>query len=575
MGEIIGDEACPGCKANGRDSQDNHLMVFEDGSRYCNRCQYHKKGGEEGNHVPENTDWKESTRSYKKPTVDEVNGLATVAIPDRNISKETAEYFNVKMELSTTDRSIERIYTPVEKGGKLVTYKIKDLTIPKGEPFHFGTLAKKGEVTNADLFGESKCTNGGNKLVVTEGEPDALAAFQILYNYSKIKFPDGRFPPCVVSLPTGASMDKNGRGVVNKDVLARKDFFMKFDEVILCLDQDEPGQAVTSAISDWLGSERVKCMAFSEKDACDILKTKKEKEFINAFFKAERYKPQSLITTSDVFDDAIKMPEFGKEWPWPSMGRATYGRRLGEGYYIGGAVKIGKSECLNQLVAYIVENEPTHKPLLIKGEEIPSLTSKKIAGKIFHKNFHDPTGDFSADELKVAIESIRDSFFMYHRKDGLDWDDCKDAIRSAVAEGCEDVFIDPITAFTDGMSASDTDQYLKRMMRELDNMSKDLMFTYYVFCHLNNPPKGQKPHEEGGRVKSNQFANSRAMMRVCTYMIGLERNKMEEDIVERNTTIFRVLEDRMFGKYSKFPVFYDIDTGDYLEPEYREVEAGV
>jgi twinkle protein len=152
-------------------------------------------------------------------------------------------------------------------------------------------------------------------------------------------------------------------------------------------------------------------------------------------------------------------------------------------------------------------------------------------------------------------------------------------IRTAVQEGTKDVFIDPITCFTDGlideggygkqrlMNAGDIDSFLKYMVRELDNMAKDLDFTYYVFCHLNAPPKGSKPHEEGGAVKSNQFTGSRVMMRACTYMIGQERDKKNEDEVVRNTTIFKLLEDRMFGNYAKFPVFYDRDTGSYLEPK--------
>ena len=85
-----------------------------------------------------------------------------------------------------------------------------------------------------------------------------------------------------------------------------------------------------------------------------------------------------------------------------------------------------------------------------------------------------------------------------------------------------------------------------------------------VFCHLKAPVTG-KTHEEGGEVRSAQFTGSRSMMRVRHYMIGLRRNKKAEDPIERNTTTFVLLEDRVFGKFGKFEVFFDSETGSYEE----------
>ena len=38
MSRIIGDEPCPKCREKGRDKSGNHLIVFEDGGKHCNRC---------------------------------------------------------------------------------------------------------------------------------------------------------------------------------------------------------------------------------------------------------------------------------------------------------------------------------------------------------------------------------------------------------------------------------------------------------------------------------------------------------------------------------------------------------
>lgn len=58
------------------------------------------------------------------------------------------------------------------------------------------------------------------------------------------------------------------------------------------------------------------------------------------------------------------------------------------------------------------------------------------------------------------------------------------------------------------------------------------------------------------------------------YMIGIERNKDPTlSPKERNTSYFVILDDRKHGRGGKFPVFYDIDTGDYLEPPEGFLES--
>lgn len=57
-------------------------------------------------------------------------------------------------------------------------------------------------------------------------------------------------------------------------------------------------------------------------------------------------------------------------------------------------------------------------------------------------------------------------------------------------------------------------------------------------------------------------------------MLGIQRNKDPElPVKERNTSYFVVLDDRKHGRSGKFPVFYDTDTGDYLEPPEGFLES--
>lgn len=249
-------------------------------------------------------------------------------------------------------------------------------------------------------------------------------------------------------------------------------------------------------------------------------------------------------------------------------------------------VKIGKSEFVNELIDHIVEYE--QKPVAVfKLEEKPAMTFRKIAGKRFGKLFHKPDkvnidgfdfkGDkipedqlshyFTQEELKHGVMSLKGKVLTYDSYGATSWDQLKKAITYAVVvQGCEDVIIDPITRLTAGMSASETDTELRKFSDEISKLSKDLGFTYYCFCHLKAPQFG-KPHSQGGAVVSEQFRGSRAMMESTYYLGGIERNKSPDmpEIV-RNMSWFVILEDRMFGNTVKFPVYYDVETGKYLEP---------
>lgn len=250
-------------------------------------------------------------------------------------------------------------------------------------------------------------------------------------------------------------------------------------------------------------------------------------------------------------------------------------------------VKIGKSEFVNELIDYIIEHEET--PVAVfKLEEKPAMTFRKVAGKLYGKLFHKPDrvnidgfdfkGDkipeeeldkyFTQEELKAGVMSLKGKVLTYDSYGATSWDQLKKAITYAVVvQGAEDVIIDPITRLTAGMNASETDTELRRFSDEISKLAKDLGFTYYCFCHLKAPLTG-KPHSQGGEVVSEQFRGSRAMMESTYYMLGIQRDKSPDlpDVV-RNMSWFVILEDRMFGNTVKFPVYYDVETGKYREPD--------
>lgn len=193
-------------------------------------------------------------------------------------------------------------------------------------------------------------------------------------------------------------------------------------------------------------------------------------------------------------------------------------------------------------------------------------TVKRIAGKVMKKVFWDPKIAYDDSELDEGIDIIGDKVIIYDSYQGTDWEVVKAEIRAAVmVAGVKDIFLDPLTCFTVGMSLTEQNETLISIASEIAAMALELDFTAYLFCHLNAPQAGPS-HERGGKVQSVQFSGSRAMMRFCYSMWGLEGNKDPDlPIEQRNMRDLVLLEDRMFGESCRIKLFYDNQTGTLNE----------
>lgn len=534
--------------------------------------------------------------SRVEETVEDVKTYPFKSIPERGIDEKTAERFGIRTKLSAKDgMTPEAHYFPYTLDGKIVGFKKRDLTIPKQQKGHFSTIGFQSVA--CDLFGLDGANKSSKRMIfITEGEYDAAVLWQCMRENYKSKDGNARKPNfTVVSISNGTS-----NAVQN---LAQKNNYKllsKFEEIIVAFDADRAtetekakgimkGKDAVAAVYSVIPQMKVVDIP-EDMDPCDMYTKGLSQQLFWAAMKPKEYVPDGFALYSQFREKAHEIPKLGKKWPWPTMTRLTLGRRPGEGMFVGAGVKMGKSEWLNQLVEHIIGPEG-RKAAVFKFEEENEITCKKVAGKMFHKDFvnaekvlipqEDGTfrdiwgeevfegqrGYFKQEELIEATDKVGDNIIYYNNYGRAVWDEVKGAIRHAViVEGCEDIFIDPITRLVQGMSASEANVELERFSDEISKLAKELGFWYCCFCHLNKPETG-KPHEFGGQVQSAQFAGSRAMMRNTYYMVGIERNKDPElPMKQRNTSWFVLLDDRKHGRAGKFPVFYDIDTGDYLEP---------
>ncbi len=531
------------------------LQVFEEDKKYTGYCfacsvyvanPYDDK--EEG-YVP---NVKVRSEEDVQAQINEIGEYQTLGLPTRKLKAEYLEHFGIKVGVSRVDGSTpESVYFPYyDDQKKLIGYKSR-LLDPK-------MMWAVGTTRDAMPFGWYEALRSeGKKLYITEGEFDAVALFQIIKEANKRNTEYAHWMPAIISVPAGAG------GLAKMLTKLGTQIRKQWSEVILIMDTDKAGQAAIEKALKVFPDAKVAELPC--KDVNDGLIQGISRQIQQAVvFKADKPKNTRIINGSSLHEKAKKPPEWGFPWPWKGINDATRGIRLGETIYLGAGQKQGKSEVVNQLAAYFIKSLGW-KVFLCKPEEANEKSYKLVAGKIAAKKFHDPKIEFDEAAYDAAGEVISDNLELLNLYQHVGWETLKGDIRTAAAQGCKAVFIDPITNLTNGMAPGDANTKLQEIAQELSAMALDLNIVIFIFCHLKNPDSGE-PHERGGKVLSSQFAGSRAMARSCNLMLGLEGNRDPDLPVEqRNVRQLVILEAREFGEVGSYPLYWDPNTTLFTE----------
>lgn len=493
-----------------------------------------------------------------------------VDVPSRKLRKKHLDEFNISVGLSEEDgKTPTHMYFPQRIKGVLTGYYVKTLVGPK-------LTWSIGDVKGAEPFGWQEARrSGAYRLIITEGMEDAAAVTAIMDRYGKEEY-----KPAVISLTNGVASVKSNLSQIAKEA---KDLFK---EIVICFDDDEPGQdAVSKAM---LFFPEAMSVTLPEKDANDcILKGVTQAAYKVLAFKAAKPKNSRVISSGPSLHLQAREPTPWGElsWPYPTVNDLLRGMRYGETIYIGAGAKMGKSELLNDIVAHLIKTHDI-KILAAKPEEEIRKTYKMVCGKMVGKVFHDPKVEFDYEAYDKAGEMIGDKLKLIDIYQHLGWETLKeDIIHAASVEGVKAVFIDPITNLTNGLNAAEANTKIQEIAQDLSALAKDLNIVVFIFCHLKAPEGnigqeqrkkkynsgeyvslGNCPHEFGGTVMSAQFTGSRAMMRSCNLMIGLEGNK-DKDLEEgvRNLRWFTILEDREFGNSQSVRLYWNKNTTLFKE----------
>lgn len=491
------------------------------------------------------------TEAEVQADLDEIATYASITLPDRKLRKESLSHFGVKVAVSEQDGETPvAVYFPYERGATTTGYKARLL----GEK----RMWCIGSVRGAELFGwQQALASGGKRLLVTEGEFDCVALYQALKDKSAgTKWAD--LEPAVVSVGTGSGGAKDYISTHLSEINRH------FKEVVLVFDNDEPGHKAVEEVLKVLPHAMTAYSPYG-KDANEAVIKGYSKALADVvLWKAAVPKNTRLVRGATLHEAGRKQAEMGFSYPWPGLTKLLRGLRLGETSYWGAGVKMGKSELVNALSAHCVK-EHGWKVFLAKPEEANRKSYQMMLGKLSGKIFHDPDKPFDFEAYDEASKKYGDQIFFLDLYQHMGWQELKADIRVAVQEGCKFVVIDPITNLVNGESSGEQNTMLQEIAQELAAMAKDLNIHIAIFCHLKAPLNGES-HERGGKVFSHQFAGSRAMMRSCNLMFGLEGNKDPDlDEEKRNMRRLVILEDREFGATGFITLYWDKHTGLFNE----------
>jgi twinkle protein len=514
VGDVTGREQCPDCAAGGGDNSQDNLARYADGGAHCHACGYHEFGDESD---------RPATKASKPAGLID---FEPTRLPKRGIDADTCRKFGYGYgEYKGSKVQVATYY----QGGRPVAQKLRDAS---------KRFVITGDAKKMGLFGEQLWKEGGKMLVITEGEIDALTVSQLQQN----KWP-------VVSVPNGAQS-------AAKSVANSLEFVESFEKVIIMFDMDEPGRKAAQDVAGILSPGKAFIASLPLKDANECLLEGKGRAVIDAMWNAKPYRPDGIISISEVADKAAQDIEVGRPWPWASLTDRTYGRRYGELYGFGGGTGCGKSTVFKQVAKHIIDTEGVPVGLIML-EEPPAMTAKTLAGMFMKQRVHVPEVEYDRDELRKTLASLDGKVYLYDHFGSMSFDVIKQKIRyMARALGVRDIFLDHLTALA---AAIDTDERkaIDAIMAELSSLTQELDVTIYYVSHLTTPEG--KAHEEGGRVLEKQFRGSRSIAYWSHFLFGIERDKQDEGGV----TVFRVLKDRYTGDAAglRFGLAYDTTTG--------------
>lgn len=493
----------------------NGYNIHADGHAFCFSCQ------KRFNNVGE--------AKMEAKVVDIQNKVSSTGdyggLGERRITEETARKYRTKIKTNGSIIS-HHYYEYYNTEGSHVATKVRQVEGKR--------IWSQGDMTDALLFGQNLFKSGGKYITITEGEIDAMSAYEMLGS----KW-------AVVSI-------KNGVQSAVQNCKQHLEYLNTFENVVVCFDNDKPGIEASQKVAQLFEPNKCKIVRLEHKDPNEYQKMGKAKDFIQNWWSAEAYTPAGIMNLSrlgeSLYDekDCETIP-----YPWSAMNEKTYGMRTGELVTFTSGAGMGKSSIMRELMHHILRNSGDNIGILALEESTKNtafnIMSVEANERLYIKEIRNK---FSREQLNKWQEDTIGSgrFFAFDHFGSIGNDEILSRVRyMAKSLDCKWIFLDHLSILVSGQDDGDERKSIDVLMTKLRSLVEETGVGLLLVSHLRRP-SGDLGHENGKEVTLSHLRGSASIAHLSDSVIALERNQQAEDDVIACTTTIRILKNRYTGE---------------------------
>jgi len=488
--------------------------IYENGTSFCFSCHkwFAKSDGEQPIVQKE--------YHTNKVTAGEIANYPTRGFKERDISKTVAEFFGVKVSYDT-EGAIDTHYYPY--GGD--SFKVRKVPT---KDFYWISKSEK-------LFGQDKFSGKGRRVVITEGEIDAMSIAQAsLDRWGKI------YPTVSIQSATGL-----------KCLVENREWVRGYDEVVLCLDEDSAGRKALDECIRIIGIDKVKIAKLSPyKDANEVLTKKGFAALNQAVFEAAPFIPSGIITKEELWTALTEYNAIPSH-PYPEcmegVNTKLKGMRSGEIVLLVAGTGAGKSSVIREIILHVL-NTTKDKIGIVSLEEAPAETARWLSGMSMNRN--PANEEIPLEELKVGFDKVfgDDRVILLDHQGAIDDSSILDKLEYMALSGVRYMFIDHITILvSEGSDNLSGNEAVDKVMNGLLRLVKRHPVWLGLVSHLRKVHGGTVSFEEGRMPSIDDVRGSGSIKQISFDIIAFARNMVAEKDFERNTIKVRILKARRTG----------------------------
>lgn len=219
-------------------------------------------------------------------------------------------------------------------------------------------------MSNPELFGRDKFDPGSkDSITITEGEFDAPSVYEAVRGQT-------------------AAVSVRSSSQAKRDCIAHRDYINSFKKIIICFDNDEPGQKAAREVSTLFDFNKVYHVKLTKyKDASDYFQNGEVDALEKTWRNCRRYSPDNIISTFEEIEKSLleSREDCIGTYPFTQVQNSLYGLHRGEVIVFKGPSGIGKTEVFRAMEHHLLKTTKSNIGI-IHMEEDNATTVKALAG---------------------------------------------------------------------------------------------------------------------------------------------------------------------------------------------------